>query len=376
MFTKKGDIMRKLSVAIMMTTTLLAGSASAQDSAWYLGLKGGASIVQDRAFVQKDADAGAFKNDYKQPGFNVAGQVGYDFGAFRTEFELGYQQGSMTHFFNQGLPELGATDYFWDGRGKTKVTSFMLNGLFDIPTEGKTSGYIGGGIGLAHLKAKNYRVAKGANAFLNDGDTALAWQAIAGLRRELSDKADLTLEYRYFKATSGDFRTAGDVAVEGDYRSHSLMLGVSFNFGTKKEEPAAPPPPPPPPAPEPAPAPAPAPEPAPAPVPGPFMVFFEFDKAELTADAQQVLTQAAEAFKAGAPVQILVQGHTDRAGSDAYNLKLSERRAAAAKAFLERQGLSSDVLKTEAFGESQPLVETADGVREPQNRRVEIKVAQ
>lgn len=106
------------------------------------------------------------------------------------------------------------------------------------------------------------------------------------------------------------------------------------------------------------------------------MVFFEFDKAELTADAQQVLAQAAEAFKAGAPVSVLVQGHTDRSGTDAYNQKLSERRAAAAKAFLESKGLTGDALKAEAFGESQPLVDTADGVREPQNRRVEIKIAQ
>src|SRR5690606_11674215 len=106
------------------------------------------------------------------------------------------------------------------------------------------------------------------------------------------------------------------------------------------------------------------------------MVFFEFDKAELTADAQQVLKQAAEAFKAGEKVEVLVHGHTDRSGSDAYNQKLSERRAAAAKAYVESQGLSGDILKTEAFGESQPLVDTADGVREPQNRRAEIKVGQ
>ncbi|MCH8684868.1 outer membrane protein [Pedomonas mirosovicensis] len=238
--------MRKLSVAVMMTTTLLAGTAFAQDDAWYLGLKGGVSIIQDRTFTQKDADADAFQTDHKAPGWGVSGQVGYDFGKFRTEFELGYQQGKMTHFFNEGLPELGSTDYFWDGRGTTRVTSFMLNGLFDIPTEGKTSAYIGGGVGLAHLKAKNYRVAEGANAFLNDGDTAFAWQAIAGLRRELSESTDLTLEYRYFKATSGDFRSTGGTALEGDFRSHSLMLGVAFNFGTKKEEPAAPPPPPPP----------------------------------------------------------------------------------------------------------------------------------
>ncbi len=65
-------------------------------------------------------------------------------------------------------------------------------------------------------------------------------------------------------------------------------------------------------------------------------------------------------------------GHADRSGSDAYNLRLSQRRADAVAAELVRQGVNRNDIGIQAFGESRPLVPTADGVREPQNRRVEI----
>jgi len=68
-------------------------------------------------------------------------------------------------------------------------------------------------------------------------------------------------------------------------------------------------------------------------------------------------------------------GHADRSGGDAYNMGLSERRAAAVRSYLTGKGVPMEVMSSEAFGESRPMVETADGVREPQNRRVEINFA-
>jgi len=68
----------------------------------------------------------------------------------------------------------------------------------------------------------------------------------------------------------------------------------------------------------------------------------------------------------------MIAGHTDRSGSDQYNMGLSQRRADAVRAYLAGHGIPDGVMTTQAFGESRPLVETADGVREPQNRRVEI----
>ena len=70
--------------------------------------------------------------------------------------------------------------------------------------------------------------------------------------------------------------------------------------------------------------------------------------------------------------QVVLAGHTDRSGPDQYNVGLSQRRADTVKAYLAGHGIPDGVMTTQAFGESRPLVETADGVREPQNRRVEI----
>ena len=67
-----------------------------------------------------------------------------------------------------------------------------------------------------------------------------------------------------------------------------------------------------------------------------------------------------------------VSGFADRSGSDAYNVGMSQRRADSVRAYLASRGVPNSAIRTEAYGESRPLVDTADGVREPQNRRVEI----
>jgi len=105
-----------------------------------------------------------------------------------------------------------------------------------------------------------------------------------------------------------------------------------------------------------------------------FMVFFDFDRANLTPTAVQTIKQAAEQAKAGRATRIDVTGHADRAGADAYNMALSLRRAIAVKDQLVREGLGASQIAVVGRGESQPLVPTADGVREPQNRRVEIVI--
>jgi outer membrane protein OmpA-like peptidoglycan-associated protein len=68
----------------------------------------------------------------------------------------------------------------------------------------------------------------------------------------------------------------------------------------------------------------------------------------------------------------MLAGHADKSGSAQYNVGLSQRRADAVRSYLEGRGVPGGAIASEAFGESRPLVETADGVREPQNRRVEI----
>ncbi|MDP1670928.1 MAG: OmpA family protein, partial [Alphaproteobacteria bacterium] len=107
-------------------------------------------------------------------------------------------------------------------------------------------------------------------------------------------------------------------------------------------------------------------------LPRAFLVFFDFDRSDVTSEADAILNDAATYAKTTGAVRIGATGHADRAGSDAYNMALSMRRANAVKARLLALGVPESEISIDARGESDPLVPTEDGVREPQNRRVEI----
>jgi len=136
---------------------------------------------------------------------------------------------------------------------------------------------------------------------------------------------------------------------------------------------------------QPAAAPPPAPPPPPPPVaqapPPPLKkkivlrsVHFDFDKSTIRSDAVPVLDEAVEILKAEGVVAVIVEGHTDSVGTDAYNQKLSHRRAEAVRKYLVEHGIPSNRISTEGFGESRPVAsnDTADG--RAQNRRVELHV--
>jgi OOP family OmpA-OmpF porin len=131
--------------------------------------------------------------------------------------------------------------------------------------------------------------------------------------------------------------------------------------------PPAPPPPPyvPPPAPTYGASPPPC-------TPGPYVVFFDWNTDEITYQAQAILDNAAAAYQQCGRARVVVAGHADRSGPPDYNVGLSQRRANNVRSYLADHGLPDRVMKVEPFGESRPRVETADGVRKPQNRRVEI----
>ncbi len=124
--------------------------------------------------------------------------------------------------------------------------------------------------------------------------------------------------------------------------------------------------------PKPAPKPAPKVAAKPMPLPGPYTVFFDFDSAKLTGEAQAIITSAASGAKKAKPKQIVLSGHADRAGPGSYNVKLSERRAEAVASALIEAGVSPALISKAVFGEEQPRVATPDGKPERMNRRVEI----
>ncbi len=133
--------------------------------------------------------------------------------------------------------------------------------------------------------------------------------------------------------------------------------------------PAVYPPPPPPPAYGPTPAAAPAPL---ASQGRNFRVFFDFDKASLTTDGARVVRQAADAYRRGRAARIEVTGYTDLSGTSEYNMDLSKRRADAVRSALTADGVPASAINERWRGKDNPLVATANGVREARNRRVDI----
>ena len=101
-------------------------------------------------------------------------------------------------------------------------------------------------------------------------------------------------------------------------------------------------------------------------------MFFDWDRATLTDRARQIVDEAAQASTHVATTRIELNGYTDLSGTPQYNQGLSVRRAEAVAAELSRLGVPREAIAIHGYGETHPLVPTAQGVREPQNRRVEI----
>jgi outer membrane protein OmpA-like peptidoglycan-associated protein len=103
-----------------------------------------------------------------------------------------------------------------------------------------------------------------------------------------------------------------------------------------------------------------------------YLVFFDFNRSDLTPQAETIVDQAAKNAGPAKVTRLEVTGHTDTVGSDAYNMRLSRRRAESVAAQLEKDGIPSGEIEIVAKGKRDLLVPTADGVKEPQNRRVQI----
>jgi outer membrane protein OmpA-like peptidoglycan-associated protein len=370
-------MMRSFAIGLILAATALSSAANAKDKSWYIGLEAGPGLLQNQRMDISNAARTVKTSDtvklVHNPGFDVGGNIGYDFGIFRTEFALNYLRYKVKQAYvtnsplaipytttagvnTTGVPPVGN---YPDASGASSALAFMVNGLFDFGGKGNDWGaYFGAGAGIA--RAWNYgRLRDPGLVFIEDKDTSFAWNLLAGVYKPLNDHIDFGLKYRLMNVSGVNTFTTNGQAVDTKFRSHSVLLTLTYNFFD------APPPPPPPPPPLP-------PCPPAVVTPGPFLVFFDWDKSAITAEAAAILDRAAEQYAATGQTKVALAGHADKSGKDEYNVKLSQRRADAVKAYLAGKGVPADAIGTEAFGEGRPLVDTADGVREPQNRRVEI----
>ncbi len=234
--------MRSVLMVSAAALALPATPAAARDGAWYVGGDFGAMIVEDIDFDIGTApvtdNAVVLNHDY---GFDSALFVGYDLGAFRLEAEVAYKRASLDEFENtialpssSGPHPVGAREGF----GSSSALSFMINGMLDFGDDDGVSGFVGGGGGLGKVSYSELRAFENNGVFLDDSDSGFAWQVVAGLRQAISDNVDITLRYRFFNVDGLETDTFGNDHAQSSFRSHSVLGGITFNFGR-------PPPPPP-----------------------------------------------------------------------------------------------------------------------------------
>ncbi len=286
---------------------------------FYIGAEGGGNWLMN-------------SNNYNMDiGYAVGGVMGYDFVGPRVELEGVFRS-------NNGRGTANFGNIFSNVNGRIEQLSVMANLLYDFVPGATVTPYVGAGAGIAF-----------ADAAINGCSlcsTQFAYQGIVGLGWNVDQNFRINLDGRYYGTTSPAAYQNNNI---------SAMLSLTYKFGQ----------------PEAAPAPAPAPA---AVAPPSFMVFFDWDRSNLSAQALGTIKQAADAYKTKGNARITATGHTDTSGPEAYNMALSLRRANTVKDALVQNGVPATAIAVVGRGEQGLLVQTGDGVREPQNRRVEIVV--
>ena len=318
--------MKKLFLTAATLASLPAfAQAQSATPGFYVGVEGGLSWLLNTTVTAPTAAGGGALNSLQvnpQTGWMAGGVIGYDFVGPRVELEAIYRQGTAS------VSAVGVGGF----SNQISQVGIMANLLYDFMPDSVITPYVGAGAGIGFVTS--------STVFAYQGMVGVAWNADSHIR--------VSLDGRYYGTS--------DPVVNGvswTNSNFSAMLGLQLKFGSA---PVAPPPP------------------APIVAPPSFMVFFDWDRANLSAQALNTIKQAAGAYKAKGNARITATGHTDTSGSEAYNMALSLRRANAVKDALVREGVPATAIAVVGRGEQGLLVQTGPNVREPQNRRVEIVI--
>ena len=319
---------KTLAVAAALAVLPIAAQAQTlQYPGFYAGVEAGGNYMFQTGVATQFGPS----TIYPAIGYSFGGMIGYDFVGPRIELEGLYNNSKAT--VSGGSQTYGAT--------KDEI-AVMANLYYDFNAGGVWVPYIGAGAGVAFEKI----------SALNgqDNNTVFAYQGIVGMGYNIDPTFRVNLEGRYFGTSNPTLTGQG-------FQNNNIiaMLQLQMKFGAPTMAVAAPPP-------------------AAAPQAPSFIVFFDWDRSNLSEQALNTIKQAAGAYKTKGSARVTATGHTDKSGPDSYNMALSLRRANTVKDALVREGVPATAISVIGKGESQPLVQTADGVREPQNRRVEIVI--
>jgi opacity protein-like surface antigen len=361
----------KLRLALAAACLAVPAAAHAQAvTGPYVSLGAGTSIMYPTNYAASTGTLGATDTGklLSRPDYAGVGALGFGFGnGLRVELGGNFTRYTATKIDSDtvgGVKAYGGINQYGP----------MFNALYDFSVGLPVYPYIGAGVGYQWTKLNSDVTGNLAAGGTSNGGTrpSFAYQGIAGLAYPLPmvPGLSLTAEYRFMQLTeSRKFPSTTTVAGVGSFAgvtklgqesSHTFLIGLRYQLFPAPMMAAAP-------------APAAAPMAAPAPAPArTYLVFFDWDKSSLTPRATQIIAQAASDSKTTAVTTLDVSGYTDTSGTPVYNQGLSERRAKAVAAQLVADGVPASEIAIHAYGQTHLLVPTGPGVREPQNRRVEI----
>jgi OOP family OmpA-OmpF porin len=204
--------------AAILVFVFFSTSAHAADEGLYFSGNVGLSILSDADFVQ---GATLAETDY-DPGFNVGGAIGYDFGFARAEAEVAYHNNHLEKATPVGAPTVLGAD------GTVSAISFLMNGYYDLHLDNSPLvPYLGVGIGFANV---DFDISVPGFPNLDDSKVVFAYQVMAGTGYKINPTTTLAAGYRYF--STGDIEGV-DVfgnAFKSDYEAHEFTFGVRVAF--------------------------------------------------------------------------------------------------------------------------------------------------
>ncbi len=345
--------LRSALLAAAAATALGGAANAAQLDGWYIGLEGGANWIDDWSHTFNSTPGATPGQATFDTGWTVLATVGHAWSNhFRLEFEAGYRDNSVDVFSTGGAPVTTFSGDLWEA-------TVMANVIYDVPLTNDLSLSLGAGAGGDYANA----TLNTAGGSFEDDDWSFAYQGIAGVNYSIGQRTFLFLNYRYLRVVDAtfDYRPASPIFLTNpdDLVKHAATIGLRYALQAPQTMADVAPPPT-------------APEPMAMSAPRQFIVFFGFNKYNLTSEALRVISEAVLAAKDTGSASVLVTGHTDTMGSPDYNQRLSMRRSNAVKAEMVRQGVSASSITSTGKGELELLVQTADSVKEPQNRRATI----
>lgn len=163
------------------------------------------------------------------PGINIGGTGGYDFGMLRLEGEISYKNSEIA-----SITDINRNSRFRNTDGNLGVSAFMANAFFDLHNDTRVTPYLGGGIGFAVLSLSDTFGTDSTfvrrHLYDEEDDAVFAYQAGAGVDIAINRRYSLDLGYRYFGTDTANFDNNFDRSSSLKFESHNVIVGFRVTF--------------------------------------------------------------------------------------------------------------------------------------------------